>query len=43
MKDISFQDKELKILREAVDDANIILGEKMVKSDNIKSLSLIHI
>ncbi len=38
MKDISFQDKELKILREAVDNANIILGEKMVKSDNIKEL-----
>jgi hypothetical protein len=38
MKAISFQEKELKILREAVDDANIILGEKMVKSDNIKSL-----
>ena len=38
MKDISFQDKELKILREAVDDANIVLGKKMIKSDNIKTL-----
>jgi len=38
MKDISFQEKELKILREAVDSATSILGEKMVKSDNIKSL-----
>ena len=38
MKDISFQEKELKILREAVDNANTILGEKMVKSDNIKLL-----
>lgn len=38
MKDISFQDKELKILREAVDSATTLLGEKMVKSDNIKTL-----
>ena len=35
MKDISFQEKELKILRQAVDSATSILGEKMVKSDNI--------
>tara|TARA_X000000368_G_scaffold281224_2_gene223159 strand:- start:1944 stop:3305 length:1362 start_codon:yes stop_codon:yes gene_type:complete len=38
MKDISFQDKELKILREAVDNANTVLGKKMIKSDNIKTL-----
>ena len=41
MKDISFQEKELKILRDAVDSASNILGEKMVKSDNIKSLIFI--
>ena len=41
MKDISFQEKELKILRDAVDSASNVLGEKMVKSDNIKSLIFI--
>jgi hypothetical protein len=38
MKDISFQDKELKILREAVDEATSILGQKMAQSADILSI-----
>ena len=38
MKDISFQDKELKILREAVDEATSILGQKMAQSPDILSI-----
>ena len=38
MKDISFQEKELKILREAVDEATSILGQKMAQSPDILSI-----
>tara|TARA_X000000368_G_scaffold136929_1_gene107588 strand:+ start:6293 stop:7672 length:1380 start_codon:yes stop_codon:yes gene_type:complete len=36
--DITLEEKELKILRDSVDTANIISGEKMVKSETIKTL-----
>ena len=35
MKDISFQEKELKILRQAVDNATSILGKKTAQSPDI--------
>tara|TARA_B110000483_G_scaffold144183_2_gene172132 strand:- start:1722 stop:3131 length:1410 start_codon:yes stop_codon:yes gene_type:complete len=38
MKDISFQEKELTILRESVDEATAILGKKLARSDDIKIL-----
>tara|TARA_Y100000741_G_scaffold254325_1_gene195867 strand:+ start:959 stop:2338 length:1380 start_codon:yes stop_codon:yes gene_type:complete len=38
MEDTTFQEKELKILRAAVDNVTNILGEKMVKSESIQSM-----
>tara|TARA_B110001452_G_C15233743_1_gene427226 strand:- start:399 stop:1811 length:1413 start_codon:yes stop_codon:yes gene_type:complete len=34
----SFEEKELKILRDAVDNATTIVGKKMVQSDDIKNI-----
>jgi hypothetical protein len=38
MKKESLNEKEIKILRNAIDNATYIMGEKLVKSDNIKNI-----
>tara|TARA_B100001175_G_scaffold315495_1_gene327153 strand:- start:432 stop:1823 length:1392 start_codon:yes stop_codon:yes gene_type:complete len=38
MKGLSFQEKELQILRTAIDNATSILGEKLVQSPDIKTI-----
>ena len=38
MQKKKFEDKELEILRNAIDNANFITGKKNVQSDNIKNI-----